>query len=122
MVKYIINGRFLTKQITGVQRYAYEIILELDKIMEDNFVELVVPSNCENIPKFEHIGVNKIGKLKGNLWEQISFPLYVSRKKAIPINLCNTAPLINPGIVCIHDVKIKAKPEYFSKKFLIWYN
>ena len=27
----------------------------------------------------------------------------------------------SPGIVCIHDVKIKATPQYFSKKFRLWY-
>ena len=40
----------------------------------------------------------------------------------VSLNLCNVAPLLSPGIVCIHDVKIKATPQYFSKKFLIWYN
>ena len=34
MKKIIINGRFLTQKITGVQRYAREIIAELDKIIE----------------------------------------------------------------------------------------
>lgn len=46
----------------------------------------------------------------------------MTRRKAISLNLCNVAPLPSPGIVCIHDVKIKARPQDFSKKFLLWYN
>lgn len=30
-MKIIINGRFLTQNITGVQRVAHELIKELDK-------------------------------------------------------------------------------------------
>ena len=34
MVKVIVNGRFLLHRITGVERYAREILAELDKIVE----------------------------------------------------------------------------------------
>ena len=34
MKKVIINGRFLTQKITGVQRYAKEIVLELDNLIK----------------------------------------------------------------------------------------
>lgn len=30
---YCINGRFLTRQITGVDRYAREIVRELDSLI-----------------------------------------------------------------------------------------
>ena len=30
--------------------------------------------------------------------------------------------MLKPGIVVIHDVKFKARPEFFSKKFIAWYN
>ncbi|MGL5050245.1 MAG: glycosyltransferase family 4 protein, partial [Fusobacteriaceae bacterium] len=29
---------------------------------------------------------------------------------------------INPGIVAIHDIQTKVHPEFFSKKFALWYN
>ena len=32
-MKIIINGRFLTQNITGVQRFAHEIVNKLDKFM-----------------------------------------------------------------------------------------
>lgn len=121
-MKVIINGRFLLHRITGVERYAREILLELDKIIQSGEIELAVPPEIQNIPDYKNIKTTKVGKLKNRLWEHISFPVYVKKKRAVSLNLCNTAPLIEPGIVCIHDMKIKAHPEYFSKKFLLWYN
>ena len=122
MKKFVINGRFLVHKVTGVERYAREILNELDKLVEPNVLELAVPPEVENIPVYKNIKVNKIGKLNNQAWEHISFPLYVIKNNGIPLNLCNVAPLILPGIVCLHDMKIKATPQYFNKKFLLWYN
>lgn len=122
MSKIIINGRFLTQRITGVQRYAREICLELDKIIEPSEIIMAVPPDASDIPQYKNIKVEKVGIFHNRLWEHISFPLYVMKNKSVSLNLCNVAPLIQPGIVCVHDMKIKATPQFFSKKFLLWYN
>lgn len=122
MAKIIINGRFLIHKTTGVERYAREILLELDKIASPDEFILAVPQEVQTVPEYNNIKVKRIGKLKNRLWEHISFPLYVHKQKATSLNLCNVAPLISPGIVCIHDVKVRATPQYFSKKFILWYN
>lgn len=122
MEAIIINGRFLTQRVTGVQRYAREILAELDKLIEPGKMVMAVPPEATDIPSYKNIQVVKVGKLHNQLWEHFSFPWYVHKKKGISLNLCNVAPLFSPGIVCIHDVKIKATPQYFSKKFLLWYN
>lgn len=120
--RIIINGRFLTHRITGVERYAREICAELDKLITPGELVMAVPPETKDIPKYKNIKVVKIGSLHNRMWEHISFPRYVRSQKAISLNLCNVAPLPDPGIVCIHDVKIKARPHDFSKKFLTWYN
>lgn len=120
-MKLVINGRFLTHKVTGVERYARELLMELDKIAEPNMFELAVPSNLSEIPHYKNIKIKKIGKLRNRLWEHISFPLYVLNNKAISLNLCNVSPLLSPGIVCIHDMKIKATPQFFNNFFLLWY-
>lgn len=122
MKKVIINGRFLLHRITGVERYAREIVAELDNMIEPNEVVMAVPPEVNDFPEYKNIKVMKVGKLKNRLWEHISFPIYVAKNNGISLNLCNIAPLLSPGIVCIHDVKVKATPQYFSKKFLLWYN
>lgn len=117
----VINGRFLLHRITGVERYARELLQELDCLIKDEIIELAIPKGVDNVPPLKNIRVVNVGKLHNRLWEHVSFPLYVLRKKAISLNLCNVAPLISPGIVCIHDMKIKAHPEFFSWKFRLWY-
>lgn len=120
-MKIIVNGRFLLHQITGVERYAREIIAELDKMVVPGVVQLAIPPEVENIPLYDNIGVIKIGKFHNHAWEHISLPLYAKREKGILLNLCNVAPLLSPGVVCIHDMKIKTTPQYFNKIFLLWY-
>lgn len=118
----IINGRFLLHRVTGVERYAREILAELDHIAQPGEYELAVPPGVEELPMFKNIAITRHGRFKNILWEHVSFPIYVHQRHGISLNLCNTAPLPAPGIVCIHDVKIKACPQFFSKKFLMWYN
>ncbi|MCR5089499.1 MAG: glycosyltransferase family 4 protein [Oscillospiraceae bacterium] len=122
MKTVIVNGRFLLHEITGVERYAREILTELDRIVRPGEIELAVPPEAEESPEYKNIRVVRVGKLHNRFWEHLSFPLYVSRRNGISLNLCNVAPLPSPGIVCIHDVKIKACPQYFSRPFLLWYN
>ena len=122
MKKIIVNGRFLIHQITGVERYAREILLELDKIAAPGEIEMAVPPDATELPVYKNIEIIKVGRLNNRLWEHLSFPRYVKKKNGISLNLCNVAPLPEPGVVCLFDAKIKVHPEFFSKIFLLWYN
>lgn len=121
MKKIIINGRFLLHRVTGVERYAREILAEFDTMVSPGEVTLALPPETKESPIYHNIKVVKVGALHNQMWEHISFPWYVHRESGISLNLCNVAPLIEPGIVCIHDMKIKAHPEYFNWKFRMWY-
>lgn len=122
MKKLIINGRFLTQQITGVQRVGHELIKALDNLVKEKNIEciILVPKNIKYDNLFKNIQIKKVGFLKGHLWEQIELPFYTFKEKGILLNLCNTAPIINTGIVDIHDISFRVNPEFFSKKFS-WY-
>ena len=122
MKKVVINGKFLTQRITGVQRYAREIVSQLDMITPVGQIEIAVPTNTQDIPQYENIKIVQVGKQKGLLWEHISLPYYAKKENALLLNLCNVGPLSKPDIVCIHDVKVNARPQDFSRKFLIWYS
>lgn len=121
MKKVIVNGRFLLHRVTGVERYAREILSELDKLVSPGEIEIAVPPEVERIPHYENISVSKTGRFHNRAWEHISFPFYVRKKKGVSLNLCNVAPLSNPGLAGIMDMKIHAHPEFYSKKFLMWY-
>lgn len=121
MNQFCINGRFCSQRITGVQRYAFEIIRELDKIVPANFLELVVAKDAINIPACKNITVTRLGGDAGVFWEQVVFPHYVKKQKKIPLNFCGVSSLALSGYSFIHDIKYIRHPEFFSWFARYWY-
>lgn len=117
----VINARFLTQKITGVQRFAIEISKELKKT--NLSIVFLAPKDIIHYQIADELGVKTLGNLKGHLWEQIELQAFVYYKKAMLISFCNTAPLfLNNQIVTIHDLCFKKHPEWFSKIFVNVYN
>ena len=61
MSSIAINGQFTARRMTGQERFACEIITELDKICKKGEFELIVPKNAKNIPKLANIPIIKYG-------------------------------------------------------------
>ena len=120
----LVNGRFLTQEMTGVQRYATEVVKEFDKLNKQVIVLAPKGINRNEI-KYRNIKVLEVGILSGHLWEQLILPLYVIKymiKYDVKfINLCNVAPMLIPGYVTIHDISFKSNSQHLSFKFVIWY-
>jgi len=119
----IINARFLTQPISGVQRYAIELSKELMKSSLD--VEFVSPKNIVHVELAKELKVKIIGGafLKGHLWEQIALRYYAIKNRSLLISFCNTAPVfLKNQIVTIHDLAFRVKPEWFSRTFALAYN
>lgn len=118
--KIVINGQFTNRRMTGQERFAYEILLELDKLVTDrDHIELIVPKNAIHIPHLLNIPVRKYGIAKGSLWEQSFFAFYAITHKANTLNLCSIMPLLKPGIICIHDIDYKVNPQNFTTLYAI---
>lgn len=124
-MKYYINGRFLTQRITGVQRYAREMTLALDQLLQEktsdgNEYTILAPKNIIDTLPCKRIQFKVCGHLSGHLWEQIELPYYA--KNGYLLNFCNCAPLIKKNqAVTIHDAAIAAFPSAYSWKFRLWY-
>jgi glycosyltransferase involved in cell wall biosynthesis len=114
-----INGQFTARKVTGQERFAFELLLELDKIVKDSSLhfKLIVPENAYNIPDLQNIIVEKYGKAKGSLWEQTYFTYYLFRHRFTSLNLCSIMPILKPGIICIHDLSYKVNPDYFKTTY-----
>lgn len=131
-MKIVINGRFLTQKITGVQRYAYQLVKEIDSLIERGEIDnkkfqfkILAPKNIIQKLGLKHISIKKIGFLKGHFWEQLELPLYLKNK--ILFCLGNTAPLISlflnkKVIVTIHDLGFKYFPENYRFLFRTFYS
>lgn len=102
-MKYAINGRFVVRKLTGQERFATELLRELDKICEKDEFVLVVPEYAEKLPDYKNIKIVKYGKVKSHFWEQISLYHYCKKHHLVSVNLTSTCPLLDCGIVCCHD-------------------
>ncbi|MBB6112432.1 Glycosyltransferase involved in cell wall bisynthesis [Mucilaginibacter lappiensis] len=117
----LINARFLTQKLTGVQRFAVEIAKQIKQIMPS--VVFVTPANIIHKELFIELGAKIIGSNKGVLWEQVDLPLFLIKSgKPLLINLCNLAPLFYSNqVITLHDVAFFVNPAWFSKKFVSYY-
>lgn len=83
--KIVINGRFLTQKITGVQRYALEITKSIDNLSSEFSlpIEIIVPLHFERQINLKNIKLIHYGTHNSIIWEQIDF-LFIFKK----INYC----------------------------------
>jgi len=119
--KIIVNARFLTQPVTGVQRFAIEICLRLQGLIPG--ITFVSPKNILQKEVAQKLGVVTFGRFSSHLWEQLELPGYLKKNnKPLLVNLCNTAPLFySKSIVCIHDIAFKVNPKWFSPAFVALY-
>lgn len=124
----IINGRFLTQPITGVQRYATEVVKAWDRLIDRGDIDpdaerpfaLVTPKGAKYELELEHIPIRQVGRLSGHRWEQLELPFYVQGN--LLVSLGGAAPLFkHDQVVTIHDAAPYANPENFSVAFRTWY-
>lgn len=118
-----INGRFLTQRLTGVQRFAAEILRAADDLAGEGAwpaSRVLVPPGTA-APGWRHLAVEPCGRRGGQLWEQASLP--AAARGAPLLNLGNTAPLLHggPQAVVIHDAGVFDTPESYSAAFRAWY-
>lgn len=118
-----INGRFLSQYMTGVQRVAYNFSEELLKI--HNFADIKIYSPNEIIQKEYAKTLNPIiisaSKPYNIFWEQMALPKNIDVQ--FLLNFGNTAPLfgVKNQALMIHDMAFIKHPEWFSKKFVLYY-
>jgi glycosyltransferase involved in cell wall biosynthesis len=122
-----INGRFLSRQPTGVDRVGYELVCAIDRLLEAGHPEvrkhrwvLLVPPDPVRLPPLRHVECRVVGPFKGNLWEQLTLPW--RSWGGLLVNLCNTSPLLKRNnVVMIHDVATRRVPQSYSRAFRLWY-
>lgn len=116
MKKIIINGDFLCRNLTGIERFAFEVCNEIDKIAKNNEFEILVPKNAKIIPSFKKIkiSISKKQCISFPFWEHIIFANYIRKNNAISLDFSNVSPLFSQGIVFIHDIYAKLYAKDFK--------
>lgn len=97
----VINGRFLSRPITGVERYGREIV----RLFGDSY----------------RVEKTRVNGLAGHVWEQLILPTRI-KPESILWSPANTSPLwIRNQAVTIHDLSPLEHPEWFKSSFAAWY-
>jgi len=112
----LINGFFLCRTLTGVERYAYQITKRLDALTKKDFISIIVPKNAKNIPEYKNIKVIRYGRLVKNILYQMFFVQFflIRHRQYIIFDFGNTALPLAPGIICLHDIYCALFPEDFT--------
>jgi glycosyltransferase involved in cell wall biosynthesis len=125
-----INGRFLQQPVTGVQRYARELLKAWDALLETGEIDprsvkfqVLVPRGQIAAPNLRHISLRQIGRLRGHLWDQFELPfqardgLLFSPGNVHPL----LSPFLGPGVVTIHDLAYRLTPDAYTRAFRVVY-
>ncbi|HWU28377.1 MAG TPA: glycosyltransferase family 1 protein [Microbacterium sp.] len=117
-----INCRFLTQDLTGVQRFAEEITAELARTRDD--VRLFAPPGALRHTALGGREVEQVGTASGHRWEQWDLPRVLRRDHGSPLllSLMNTGPVLYRNqVVTHHDVTYVRFPQTYTKRFRIAY-
>lgn len=126
--KISVNGRFLFRPATGVDRFAFEIMRSIDTLIAERDpsvagldLELLVPDGPYAIANpFGRIPMRTVQGRRGQAWEQWALP--GAARGSLLLNLCNSAPLfMRNQITVIHDAAPVRVPDSYSRAFRSWY-
>jgi glycosyltransferase involved in cell wall biosynthesis len=97
----VVNGRFLSRPVTGVERYGREILS-------------CIGDNCR-------LEMTRSNGFAGHMWEQFSLPRRVNRNSVL-WSPANTGPLaVGRQVLTIHDLSPLENPQWFRRSFAAWY-
>lgn len=127
MSTLFINGKYLAQPVTGVQRYAMQILEALDLLLAEGQwlanvpLVLLAPTPClQPLPNFRRIEVRSIPAGNLHVWEQLRLP--IAARGSWLLSLAGSAPLFKFGQICtFHDTAVFDFPAAYSATFSRWY-
>jgi len=98
-----VNLRTLGYRITGVQRYLLSLLPHM-------------PSELNSVKPAQ-----ALQGIKGHLWEQLYLPTQLQHR--LLWSPGNTGPIgVSRQVVTVHDAASLDHPEWFERKFALWYS
>lgn len=105
----VVDGRFLAAPATGLHRVARGFVAAAREAGVD--LEVWAPGTVAD-PLVDRALSVPGGRVGGRLWEQVVLPAAAGRRTIW--SLTNTAPLVRPGVVVVHDLAASVGPEWFA--------
>lgn len=111
--KILINGNFLCRSLTGIERFAYEICRQLDILLENKKnevkfeISILIPQNAKVFPEYKNINfiISEKPLTSFPRWDMFYFAKMCKKHKSTGLNFSNTAPFGgNCGYAFLHDI------------------
>jgi glycosyltransferase involved in cell wall biosynthesis len=118
--RVVINGRFLTRKPSGVDRFAIEL-LRAWLPQQRRPIRAVMPDRARAVDtEAFNLPVQTVGALNGHAWEQFDLPRFC--RDEMMLNLCSSGPILHRRqLVVLHDANTVANPWIFSFAYRNWY-
>ncbi|MEG3084242.1 glycosyltransferase family 1 protein [Sphingomonas sp. PB2P12] len=115
-----VNGRFLGRTVTGVERFARMLLGEVHTRIaagaEPPRWELLLPPGVAAPPEWPLFSARTVGRGGGHAWEQFQLPR--AARGSTLLNLCNSGPIApRRSLTVIHDALVYDLPENFSRPY-----
>jgi glycosyltransferase involved in cell wall biosynthesis len=107
----VLNGRAGARpRITGVERWAAELIPRLIALAPSRYAAVIPPPRVR-------------GRALGQAWEQFALPAEAARRRAALIfSPANLAPVLWPrNVLVLHDAAILRQPAAYSRTYAAWH-
>lgn len=115
----VINGRFLARPITGVERYGRLLLRVIAREWPDSRV--IVPKGAPEELDASGLDVVRLGNTSGHVWEQVELPRALANGDTL-LSPANTGPLrAQRHVPVVHDLAFLHHPEWFNTRFATWY-
>lgn len=122
-----VNGRFLTQPLSGVQRYAHEMLGALDQLLcqspdlQERLgpLEVLMPKEVD-APDWQRLRLRHVPGSSGHVWEQGA--LWRASREGVLISLGNSGPLLHRAhVLCLHDANLWEIPEAYALRYRLWH-
>lgn len=112
----VINGSFLCRNLTGIERFAREVCVRMDRITLPGQLAIYIPANARDVPRLSNIVpvVSKRACHSFPVWDHIVFTWYLARTRSRALDFSNTTPWLRPGYAFLHDIYFKLFPHDFT--------
>lgn len=97
----VVNGRFLSRRVTGVERHGREILSCFDE-------------------SYRLEGTRNQG-FRGHIWEQFVLPRRLNRDSVLWSPANTGSLLVEKQAVTVHDLSALEHPQWFRRTFAMWY-
>jgi len=117
MNRILVNARFLIGPLTGVQRYAREMVNALHVVGKGRYDLILAVPQKASFDLYDDVQLfQDPSRLPGHLWEQMRLPAIMRRTNAgLLWSPCGSGPLlVKKQVVTVHDASVFACRKCFK--------